>query len=83
MRDSLRAVALRRIEQLTGVRPAAVGLPQPGQHPRQFGDAVIIIEATHPAGLVPPAAVDDATGGRVGGGVSIGSDEMIFGFANG
>ena len=38
------------LEQLPGVRPAAVGLAQPGQHPRQFGDPVVVVEAAHPAG---------------------------------
>ena len=58
-RRLVRAVALRCVQKLTGVRTSAVRLSQPGQHPRQFGDAVVIVEAAHSAGPVSAATVDD------------------------
>ena len=42
-------VLLRRLEEFAGMGAAAVRLAQPGQHARQFGDAVLVVEAAHPA----------------------------------
>src|ERR1044072_4861024 len=39
------AILLGRIEQFAGVRPAAVGFAQTGQHAGEFRDAIVIVEA--------------------------------------
>ncbi len=78
--DSLSAVVLRRIEQFAGVRPAAVGLPKPGQHARQFGDTVVVVEAAHAAGFVAATAVDDQVDVGVGGDLrQVGDDDDLMG----
>src|ERR1700754_2793043 len=53
------AVLLRGLEELAGVGTAAVGLAKPCEHAGELGDPVVVVEALHPAGLAPTAAVDD------------------------
>lgn len=44
------SVVLRRFQQLARMRAATVGLPQPGQHPGQLGDPVVVGQPPDPAG---------------------------------
>src|SRR6187455_2494169 len=53
------AVILRRVEQLARVGPATVRIAQPGEHPRELGYPIVVVQLSHAAGLVGARAVDD------------------------
>src|SRR5215212_8796984 len=55
----LRTILLRGFEQFTGMRPATVGVAQPGEHAGEFGDPILVVEPIDAAGLVTSRAVDD------------------------
>src|SRR5215217_4560182 len=69
------------VEELTGVCPAAVGFAEAGQHARQFGHAVVIVEAAHPTRLVAAAsAVHDEVDVGIGSNLrEVGDDDDLVG----
>ena len=74
------AIFLCGREQFPGMRPAGVGLPQPGQHAGEFGDPFVVVEPAHPAGAVAAERVDHQMRIGVGGDLrQVGDDDDLVG----
>src|SRR5690349_16948785 len=54
-------------QEFAGMRPAAVGVPQPREHAGEFGDPALVVEPTDAAGVVGAGTVDDEMNVGVGG----------------